>query len=425
MLPLLLAATACGDDGDVSFADPDTGAATGGIGGDGDGEAGWGDEGGSGTGAGDDGGWGGDGDGDGGDPGDGDGDGHGDEMIPAGQLTAGEWRDLDHWAFWRDLFDGDEAAWSEMEGKWGFHTSNRFPIVVLAGNTPVVDVPVTLLDGQGESLWTARTDAHGRAELFDGLFHDGNASESVTVEVDLGGQTLEVDDPVAAGDDPNVVQVDEAPAASTTLDLMFVIDTTGSMGDELHYLQAELGDVIEQVQVMNGQDVSLRVSVNFYRDEGDEYVVKSFPFTHPAMAVGQLEAQDFDGGGDYPEALDTALQDGIFGHQWSSAARSRLLFLVADAPPHAEYQDTVGDLQASARAAAEQGIRVIPVAASGIDKDTEFLMRLLDVSTGGTYIFLTDDSGIGGGHLAPTIGEYDVELLNELLVRVIDESLGE
>jgi hypothetical protein len=69
-------------------------------------------------------------------------------------------------------------------------------------------------------------------------------------------------------------------------------------------------------------------------------------------------------------------------------------------------------------------VRIVPLGASGVDKDTEFLMRMLDIATGGTYTFLTNHSGIGGDHLEPTIGEYDVELLNDLLVRVITQSLA-
>ncbi|MBQ4165009.1 MAG: hypothetical protein IJD85_01645, partial [Oscillospiraceae bacterium] len=69
------------------------------------------------------------------------------------------------------------------------------------------------------------------------------------------------------------------------------------------------------------------------------------------------------------------------------------------------------------------GIRIIPVASSGIDKTTEYLLRTMAFRTGGTYTFLTDDSGIGGGHIEPTIGDYEVEKLNDLMVRVIGEYL--
>ncbi len=65
------------------------------------------------------------------------------------------------------------------------------------------------------------------------------------------------------------------------------------------------------------------------------------------------------------------------------------------------------------------GVRIIPVASSGVNKDTEYLLRTLAVTTGGSYVFLTDDSGIGNEHIKPDTGAYDVKLLNELLVEVI------
>ena len=70
--------------------------------------------------------------------------------------------------------------------------------------------------------------------------------------------------------------------------------------------------------------------------------------------------------------------------------------------------------------AAEKGIRVIPVASSGVDKATEFLMRALSITTGGDYVFLTDDSGVGGSHMEPTIGDHEVKKLNTLLVELIN-----
>ncbi len=112
------------------------------------------------------------------------------------------------------------------------------------------------------------------------------------------------------------------------------------------------------------------------------------------------------------------MDDGVNNHQWRDDARARLLFLVLDAPPH-YTQDRITRLQNIARAAADRGVRIIPVAASGISKETEFLLRFLDIATGGTYVFITGHSGIGGSHIEPTVGGYNVEFLNNLLVRVI------
>ena len=70
------------------------------------------------------------------------------------------------------------------------------------------------------------------------------------------------------------------------------------------------------------------------------------------------------------------------------------------------------------------GIRLIPVASSGVDTETEFLLRSWATMTGGTYTFLTNHSGVGNDHLEPTIGEYEVEKLNDLMIRVINEYCG-
>jgi hypothetical protein len=91
-----------------------------------------------------------------------------------------------------------------------------------------------------------------------------------------------------------------------------------------------------------------------------------------------------------------------------------------DAPPHANNQ-VAQSIQASIKLAAEKGIKIIPITASGIDKETEFLMRFFGQTTNGSYVFVTGHSGIGNEHLIPSVGEYQVEYLNDLIVRLIDK----
>ena len=50
------------------------------------------------------------------------------------------------------------------------------------------------------------------------------------------------------------------------------------MGDELNYLKMELDDIITRVKNDNA-NIPIRLSVNFYRDEGDDYVVRENPLT--------------------------------------------------------------------------------------------------------------------------------------------------
>ena len=355
-------------------------------------------------------------------PGEGGGNSGGGQETPTlepGQLTAGEWRDLDNWSYWLKLMD--KKKWSKLQAYWNFYPTERLAVHVTSGARDAADAQVALRNAQGTAVWETRTDAQGRADVFFKLLDEALGPYILTVTAAGGTET--VADVAPDGEEVLEVTLPATATPSNALDLMFVVDTTGSMGDELEYLKVELQDVIDQVEAVSQQSLDLRLSVNFYRDRGDEYVVRSFPFSTDVPAVlAQLGAQRSDGGGDYPEAVEAALEDAIDNHQWSSQARARLLFLVLDAPPHHE-QDILGTLQDVTRSAARQGIRIIPVASSGVDKETEFLLRFLSISTGGSYVFLTNDSGIGNDHIEPTIGQYEVELLNDLLVRVISEAV--
>jgi hypothetical protein len=258
--------------------------------------------------------------------------------------------------------------------------------------------------------------------LFVNMFEASTGPYQVLVSA--GDQSAQASD-VSVGDGtlPLELNLEQAAAPPPALDLMFVVDTTGSMGDELRYIQAELEDVIAAVRERVGAQLALRLSVNFYRDNGDAYVVRPFAFTDDISAASaELAQQAADGGGDTPEAVELALDDAINKHDWRAQATARLLFLVLDAPPH-DGDARFASLHRVTRDAAERGIQIVPVAASGIDKSTEFLLRNLALATNGTYTFLTNDSGIGGSHIEPTIGHFEVELLNELLVRVISERL--
>jgi hypothetical protein len=165
--------------------------------------------------------------------------------------------------------------------------------------------------------------------------------------------------------------------------------------------------------------MNLRAGTVFYRDQGDNYLTKISPFTTDVSSlIDFVKAQSADGGGDFPEAVHTALQAALEQQNWSSNATARLLFLVLDAPPHHE-DSVIASLQSSIKKAASKGIKIIPITASGIDKETEFMMRFMSVSTNGTYVFITNDSGIGGDHLTPTVGKFKVEFLDDLMVRLI------
>jgi hypothetical protein len=203
------------------------------------------------------------------------------------------------------------------------------------------------------------------------------------------------------------------------LDLVLVIDCTGSMSDELNYLRSEFGDMIGQIQAGN-PNVSMRFALVVYRDEGDDFVVKHYEFTDSVSTMqAQLNQQAADGGGDYEEAVHKALKEGV-ALQWRGDNTLKLLFHVADAPPHNEYLQAALDQVTNARA---KGVHIFPLAASGVADIAEYMMRAEASLTGGRYMFLTDDSGIGSSHAEPHIQCYVVSTLEDLFVRVVDSQL--
>lgn len=204
------------------------------------------------------------------------------------------------------------------------------------------------------------------------------------------------------------------------VDVAFVVDATGSMGDEINYLQAELLDVVNRVKE-GLPGVDLQLGSVFYRDQNEEYLTRVQPFSSNTDEVMKfMEAQYASGGGDYPEAVEAAMEAALDSLQWRDDASTRLLFLVLDAPPHQEEENRKR-MQVAVTKAAMQGIQIIPVSCSGVDKSTEYLLRSMALATNGTYTFVTDHSGIGNAHIEPSTDSYEVEFLNDVLVRLTIE----
>jgi len=229
---------------------------------------------------------------------------------------------------------------------------------------------------------------------------------------------------------PPIAQADRDSAAALfagaraprqRLDLAIVIDTTGSMTDEAAYLQSEF------------QSISAAIASDFpaadqhwalvaYRDIGDAYVTMPFDFTSSlgsfVTSLGTLSA---DGGGDFPESPDKGLA-AMNALSWRSDPDvARLAFWIADAPAH----DDKGPAMAQDFAASRQrDIHLYPVSASGTDDLLELTMRSGAQLTGGRYLFLTNDSGIGDPHKEPEIPCYFVTKLGAAIVRMVSIELS-
>lgn len=342
------------------------------------------------------------------------------KQLEAGQVTAGEWNDLANWTFWNSI--NKDSTFSGMAEYWRYNLANRISVNLQSGSTILADVPVELVNAKNEVVWQSKTDNKGNTELWPYQLN-GNQSTLNNVKIKVG-EELFSDLKITKNKEVNKLVLGNIGKYNTAkkIDIAFMVDATGSMGDEMNYLKAELTDVIAKVKAKN-PTATINMGAVFYRDNGDDYVTRKSDFsTDIDRTVNFIKNQSADGGGDFPEAVDIALSESINDLQWSSDGAARILFMVLDAPPHHE-PEVISKINSLVALASSKGIKIIPITASGIDKETEFLMRYMAIATNGTYVFITNDSGIGGDHLVASVGNYQVEFLNNLMERLINESL--
>ncbi|MBR5677369.1 MAG: T9SS type A sorting domain-containing protein [Paludibacteraceae bacterium] len=317
--------------------------------------------------------------------------------VSAGKLTAGEVNDFAKWSFWPRVLDETHAKFIQ---EWRIEPRQRYTVQVMnKDGFPVANYPVSLMYGNN-TLFQTVTDNTGKAELWGNLI---TTQEKTMVRVPE--KTIVIDEPCDVSED---------------VDVMFVFDATGSMGDELHYLQAEMKDVIARAKDATG-GLNIRTGAVVYRDHGDEYITRLSRLTEDiSVTQSFIDKQYASGGGDYPEAVPEALMAALNSAGWNEDARARIAFLILDAPCHQDSA-TLALLHEQILNAAALGVRIVPVVCSGIAESGEFLLRAMALVTNGTSFFLTDDSGIGNAHLKPTTDSLKVEHLNDMLVRTIVE----
>jgi len=338
------------------------------------------------------------------------------KILPkAGQLTAGEVNDFSKWEYWKDIA---VPTLDQYKNTWKFFPDNRVSVqLVNRDKKPVVGEKVKLLDDKKNVIWEAVSDNLGNVELWISPMTDESTDSGKYYLSDGSGQVIS-SNLRTFKNGQNLIIVDKQCLQKRVLDLAFVVDATGSMGDEISYLQSELLDVLKKIEGKL-KNTTVRYGSVFYRDQGDEYVTRKFDFSDKAEdLVGFINKQNAGGGGDTPEAVVEALKVSVDELKWSNENSTKIMFLILDAPPHHSEQN-IKELYSKIKAAAKKGITIIPLAASDTDKQTEYLMRTFALLTNGTYTFLTDDSGIGNSHIKPTIDSYEVEKLNDLLLRLI------
>ncbi|MGA0571818.1 vWA domain-containing protein [Variovorax sp. VNK109] len=289
----------------------------------------------------------------------------------------------------------------------------------------VPDAEVLVRSPGGQAMW-ARTDAAGRVWLHPNAF-DPVASQVYEVSVRKQGQTSRS---YLRRGQKSAVEVrlgTQAVASRAQLDLVFLIDATGSMADEIDKLKASLRSIAAEVAQLPSRP-DLCFGMVAYRDKGDPFVLRSHDFTNDLNAFqGVLNKLRADGGGDYPEAMNEALNEAVHNLNWRGNGATRMVVLLADAPPHLDYAGPQYDDDMVA--ALGKGIKIFSVGASGLDKQGEFIQRQIAQYTGGRFVFLTYANAAvpasgPGRETVHDVNNYSVDTLDRLIVRLVSEELA-
>jgi Mg-chelatase subunit ChlD len=189
-------------------------------------------------------------------------------------------------------------------------------------------------------------------------------------------------------------KADEKPAAKKPkVEVVFCLDTTGSMGGLIEGAKAKIWAICNQIA--NGKPTpDLKVGLVAFRDKGDEYITKVFDLSDDLDAIyGHLKKFVAAGGGDTPESVNQALDDSVNKIKWSTDKETlRIIFLVGDAPPHMDYKDDV-KYPVTCKKACEKAI-IINTIQCGTDAECTKYWKDICLKAEGSYAAIPQEGGV-------------------------------
>jgi hypothetical protein len=186
------------------------------------------------------------------------------------------------------------------------------------------------------------------------------------------------------------------PRSARSLDVVLLLDTTGSLGTHMEVIRRRLLEMIGELGRHIGD---VRCGVVAFKDHGDEgeadsYLLRQAPLSED---LGQLErflndpALQPGRGGGGAEAVECALR-AARGMRWRRGAR-RVVVLVGDKPPHGAGLDGFDacphhvDYRDEVEALADDGVAVYPVLV-GDCLEARRVFEYVAVRTGGRLVDL-------------------------------------
>jgi Mg-chelatase subunit ChlD len=212
----------------------------------------------------------------------------------------------------------------------------------------------------------------------------------------------------------STAQIAPAVAPRPVVEVVFVLDTTGSMSGLIDAAKANIWSIARTMASAQPQP-DIRVGLVAYRDRGDNYVTQVVDLSSDLDSM-YATLMDFtaDGGGDGPEAVNEALYDAVHTVKWSQDPKAyQVIFLVGDAQPHMDYSDDV-KYPITLKAAAAKGIIVNTVQA-GDDSGTTLEWQQIASLSQGAYFKV----GQGGDAVAVST-PFDADMAR--LSKELDET---
>lgn len=178
-----------------------------------------------------------------------------------------------------------------------------------------------------------------------------------------------------------------------TLEMVFVLDTTGSMGGLIEGAKTKIWSIVNDVMQRKDRP-RVKIGLVAYRDNGDAYVTQVTALTEDLDKVYST-LMDFraEGGGDTPENVRRALAEGVEKAGWTKTNQNtaQILFLVGDAPPQ-NYQQEPDVLITTAKAVRQN--MIVNTIQCGNATDTKQIWQTIAQRGEGKYFAIAQDGGV-------------------------------
>ena len=208
----------------------------------------------------------------------------------------------------------------------------------------------------------------------------------------------------------------ETAETAVPLDIALVVDTTGSMANELANLQAALPELAASLASLP-EATNLRLGLVTYGDQSKQDAIQLFEFTEDRLGFAEnVTSLAAVGGGDYPEALADGLNRAISSLNWRTDAR-QMLILIADAPPQPG-----SDFAAISQQAAAQNITIFTIGSDGLDANGAAIFAQIAQTTNGRFFYITNspDTSPSEATAVYTTTQFATALL-DIVQEVVDE----